>query len=187
LPKIEEIKKIFAADQDIRSFIKAGFIWAKHIIQQNQTDKYSNLFKPRVLVGIHHSDPQWKIALNGIGNIFQKYRTNIREQLFKGPHFGMPVMHNRFNTRLVGYEKGKFLSDRRGSPLIIKLIKSNGKYVPITIKMAGRLLPNDSVIVKEDRTGKKWRASKERQKENPTALDDFLRELTDQGFMEVPL
>jgi len=187
LPKLEDIKKIFVAEQNVQSFIKAGFTWTKNIIQQNQTVKFSNLSEPRILLGINHSETNWKEALNNIGTLYKKYRTDMKGELFNGPHFGMPVMHNRFKTRLVGYQNDKLLSDRRGSPLIIKLLKFNDKYVPSVIKMAGNLLPNSSVIMKEYRSGRNWMTSGESQKEDSKVLDNFLDELISEGFTEVTL
>ena len=121
--KAKDRRKNFILDHDIESFIKHGFSWAKEIIHQNKTSKYSNLSETKVLVGIKHSATHWREALNSIGTTYMKYRTDVKGELFKGPHFGIPVMHSRFSTRLVGYQNDKLLSDRRGSPLVIKLIK----------------------------------------------------------------
>ncbi len=187
LKNIAEIKDIFIPkhDTELKSFIKSGFSWAKEIISQKATDKYSNLAGTRMFLGTLHSGSQWKSALNNIGVIYKDYRSGIKGELFKGPHYGIPVMHSGFKTRLVGYEGSKLLSDRRGSPLIIKLIKHVGTYTPFVIKLGGRLLPGGAQIMKENRAGTRWSATNERQKEDPMEIGVFLDELVEKGFVEI--
>ena len=91
------------------------------------------------------------------------------------------------SSDLVGYQNDKLLSDRRGSPLVIKLIKCSGKYIPTVIKLGGSLLPNGAVIMKENRSGRDWISSRNSRAEDNKILDDFLDELINKGFTEVQL
>lgn len=77
----------------------------------------------------------WQSALNFIGEKFRDFRNENRERIFETPAFGMPVMHNRSDIRLVPYEDTrKRLSDRWASPVIFKVIKGKGEnYFPIVI------------------------------------------------------
>ena len=187
LINIEEIKDIFMPihDTTLKSFIKAGFSWAKGIIGQKATDKYSNLSDTKMFLGTGHSENEWKSALNKIGLIYKDYRTAIKGKLFRGPHYGIPVMHSGFKTRLVGYDDSKLLSERRGSPLIIKLIKHDGTYIPFVIKLGGSLLPEGAYIMKENRAGNRWNATNDTQKEDQKEIDSFLGVLSKKGFAEI--
>jgi CRISPR-associated protein Cmr1 len=187
LTNIDEIKNIFIPNHktSLTYFIKTGFSWAKEIIGQRTTDKYSNLANIKTFLGTGYSEKDWESALNNIGLIYKDYRTDIKSKLFKGPHYGIPVMHSGFKTRLVGYEGNKMLSDRRGSPLIIKLIKHNRTYIPFVIKLGGRLLPKDAYIMKENRIGNRWNATNDKRKEDQKEIDAFLDVLSKKGFAEV--
>lgn len=190
LKNIDEVKNIFIAKDDISltSFIKSGFSWAKKIItvsKTTDTNKYSNLSDTKMFLGIDRSEKHWRSALNNIGLIYKDYRTDIKGKLFKGPHYGIPVMHSGFKTRLVGYEGNKIFSDRRGSPLIIKLIKHAGAYTPFVIKLGGRLLPKSAHIMKENRAGDRWNATSDTQKEDQKEIDAFLNLLSKKGFAEI--
>lgn len=187
LKNIDAIKNIFIPSHktSLISFINSGCSWVKKIIEQKSTDKYSNLADTKMLLGINFSKIDWKAALNSIGLIYKDYRTDIKGKLFKGPHYGMPVMHSKFKTRLVGYKGNKMLSDRRSSPLIIKLIKHNETYIPFVLKLGGRLLPKDAHIIKEVRAGKCWNATNDKQKEDQKEIDAFLGILSKKGFAEI--
>ncbi len=187
LINIEEIKDTFIPihDTTLKPFIKTGFAWAKNIIGQKATDQYSNLTETKMFLGTKHSKKQWKSSLNSIGSIYKNYRTDIKNKLFRGPHYGIPVMHSGFKTRLVGYDGNKLLSERRGSPLIIKLIKHDGRYIPFVIKLGGRLLPKGAYIMKENRAGNRWTATNDTQKENQKEIDSFLDVLSEKEFAEI--
>jgi CRISPR-associated protein Cmr1 len=63
----------------------------------------------------------WIDALNVIGEEYKNFRSNKKKEIFKTAIFGMPVMHNRFSTRLVPYKnRRERLSDRWASPVILK-------------------------------------------------------------------
>ena len=189
--KIDDIKSRFIPGGNIENFIETGFIWSRDIIQANktETDKYSNLSRPRILLGIPHADTKWEKALNNVGDVYKKYRTDKKNELFKGPNFGMPVMHSRFKTRLIaGSQNDHLLSDRRSSPLIIKLIKFREKYFPAVIKLGGNLLPKDCVIMKQERTDRDWKSLGKSKKEDSEVVNDFLNILErGQRYREIKL
>lgn len=186
IPDSEELRRRFIAHDDIQSFMQTGYTWAKDIIEQERTGKYSNLSDSTILIGSAHSNTDWKVALNSIGKIYKEYRSNIKRDLFAGPHFGIPVMHNRFKTRLVGYQNETLLTDRRSSPLIFKLIKFKERYFPIVIKLGGLLLPHGAVIMKEIKKDR-WSASNDNQYEDSSVVDELLDCLIAEGFTEVQL
>ncbi|CUS91253.1 CRISPR-associated protein Cmr1 [Candidatus Kryptonium thompsonii] len=114
----------------------------------------------------------WRDALNVIGERFKNFRNNKEEEIFETPAFGMPVMHNRFSTRLVPYEnRHERLSDRWASPVIFKVIKGKGEnYFPVVIF----LNPGGvNLIGREERVGNDWDNAKEIQKITFKILSSF--------------
>jgi len=95
-----------------------------------------------------------------------------KKKFFETPAFGMPVMHNRFSTRLVPYEnRHERLSDRWASPVIFKVIKGKGEnYFPVVIF----LNPGGvNLIGREERVGNDWDNAKEIQKITFKILSSF--------------
>jgi CRISPR/Cas system CMR-associated protein Cmr1 (group 7 of RAMP superfamily) len=69
--------------------------------------------------------------------------------------FGMPIMHNGFKVRMVPYKDGNRISERRASPLIVKVIKLNKLFFPIIIVLSGEIAPQGTVG-KEEKNNKQW-------------------------------
>lgn len=95
-----------------------------------------------------------------------------------GPNFGFPIVHHNKNNKIImgaaikNNNKPRKFKNRRASPLIFKVIKTNeNNYFPIITWLNGDFLPNNFQIT--DKKGKKWAQP------NSTVIDDFFKELKD--------
>ena len=97
----------------------------------------------------------WKEALEFFGLKFYDYRKNNKSCIWNMSAFGMPIMHNGFKVRMVPYKDGNRISERRASPLIVKVIKLNKLFFPIIIVLSGEIAPQGTVG-KEEKNNKQW-------------------------------
>lgn len=112
--------------------------------------------------GIYLLEPKddWQKALEFIGREYKRERSRIRSQVEKTPNFGFPIQHRKTPTKPkltigsgIPYKENdewkiKGFSDRRSSPLIISLIKTqNDKFFPVALNLTGELLPSGKKIV----------------------------------------
>lgn len=123
--------------------------------------KYSSVIGSSVYL----LDPKddWQSALEVIGGKYKKERNRLKSQVEKTPNFGFPIQHKKTEYRRnltmgggIPYKKNgewkvKDFSDRRSSPLIISLIKTqkdkNDKFFPVALNLTGELLPSGKKIV----------------------------------------
>lgn len=92
--------------------------------------QYSNLSFSRLMVSSQFFD-NWKLALNAIGEELMNFRKENKSKLLELSAFGLPIMHrNRSFQKLKEHQ-------RRASPVIIKLIRLNGKYKWILLRLSG--------------------------------------------------
>ncbi|HWR29216.1 MAG TPA: type III-B CRISPR module RAMP protein Cmr1 [Negativicutes bacterium] len=105
----------------------------------------------------------WKKALEEIGLKFKTVRNRIQSDIGGTPNFGIPIRHKSGLMMIAGitYQdrnsewKAKESSDRRASPLIIKLIKTNDQcFFPIALHLQGELLKDSVKIV--DKKAADW-------------------------------
>lgn len=97
---------------------------------------------------LHVFEPKtnWIQSLEFVGSKFKNVRDSIQHDVGGTPNFGMPIRHKSGLTLIAGTTcnpKGskKKLSERRASPLIIKVIKTkDGCYFPIVLHLQGELL-----------------------------------------------
>ncbi len=140
--------------------------------QSKGTLKYPTLKGAKIIILDPHND--WISALNYLGKFYQEFRIKHKNQIFETASFGMPVIHNRGSIRMVPYGKvrGKYkrLSERLGSSVIFKLIKSKGSYFPVIIKLSGKGV---GYIGKEEKHGRSWYL-KESKKFSEDLIFEFL-------------
>ncbi len=181
--------------EQIKNWFVENLKKIKEIIPSGTTNKYTNLSKCKILIFDAKND--WKEALNFLGEKFKNFRAddNNKRRFFEMGVFGMPVMHNRFTMRLVPYDNnGKRISDRFSSPLIFKVIKSEGLFFPMivrlnsTIEYVGKEIKQE----KEQKQQKKQREQEEKQKwklvdsnsikpVSDTIIEDFINEVSNQA------
>jgi CRISPR-associated protein Cmr1 len=98
----------------------------------------------------------WKKALEDIGSKFKDVRNSIQSDIVGTTNFGIPIRHKSGLTLIVGttYENSehkwiaKKLSERRASPLIIKIIKTEDQcFFPIALHLYGELFPAGKMII----------------------------------------
>ncbi len=120
----------------LRNWIENNLKEIKKIINQSKgTTEYTNL--KNALIQFFEPKNSWEDALNFIGEKFKNFRDKNKNEIFKTPAFGMPIMHEKFSVRIVPYKNNKRVSERWASPLILKIIKSNNDlYFPIIIKLS---------------------------------------------------
>jgi len=171
------LKKRYMPKNNIQSFLTEGYKEAKKTITQYKTNRYSNLSGATIFIGQVHEN--WQKALDSVGMPLMDYRAKKRPDYdifadyltgstnnneLERVKFGLPL-GGRFNNNPavkgrsfnIAPKVGKDFT-RRGSPLIIKVLKNNNSksnkpYVPVLVLLTGVFLPNEvKIIIKE--TGK---------------------------------
>lgn len=103
----------------------------------------------------------WLRALEYIGLRFKKIRGNIKHDVGGTPNFGIPVQHSKKSAKpklmiIAGTASEESadnwrvhkLSERRASPLVIKVIKTkNNLYFPVALHLQGQFLPKGQYIL----------------------------------------
>jgi len=135
---------------------------------KNFCTKYSNLSFSRIIIS-NQTYTDWKTALNDIGKIYSKFRTDHKSDIFDTAVFGLPVMHRNRNVTVKGI-KGKEEFSRRSSPIIFKVIKTGSNFFWDVIRLSGEFLEEGSVI-------KAYRT----QKSDYKLIDEFWNKLKSEG------
>jgi len=142
--KLSEIK----TQSELNQWIEKNFFQIKKTINRahNTSLEYSTL--QNAVLYIFSPQRDWKSALDVIGNPYQRFRNQNKANLFVGPHFGMPVMHQRGKMRLVPYNRdNKRISDRRASPIIFKLIKTQDNvFFPVILWLGGEIISRGKIV-----------------------------------------
>ncbi|WP_041446409.1 type III-B CRISPR module RAMP protein Cmr1 [Pseudothermotoga thermarum] len=160
--------------EELENWYRKNLAEIKKVIQPAKTGRYSNLSKAKIYIA--DPKPTWIDALEEVGIVFKEYRSKNKGKIFDMAAFGMPIHHNQFSVRLVPYDQKGRISDRFASPLIIKIVRSNGKYFPVLIH-----LTVDPIFAgKESKDGKRWMTAtvNERKKLNFSVIDEFTKEFT---------
>lgn len=172
--------------EKIKDWLDKNLNIIKSIVVPQNTNKYSNLKNGRILI----FDPRdsWKGALDFVVKQFKDFRVRNKSNIWNISAFGMPVMHKGFTIRIVPYEKdnkNKYnrISERRASPVIIKVIKAGNSYFPIIVALSGVIVLNGAVgkeISKKRGKEKIWiKAEPNNIKEvNNTKIKEFLDSLS---------
>lgn len=111
---------------------------------QNSANDYSTIstnLNDKILIS-KNAFQNWKDAVNEIGKIYMDFRTNHRNQKLELADFGLPIKN----------VKGIPLN-RRASPLILKVIKSENKFFWCAIRLDGILLPKEAKRVFQSQKG----------------------------------
>ncbi len=158
-------------------WLKKNYIQSKSIINDGKsTNVYSTLMGGKLYV--LEPSQNYFDALNRLGTQYMIHRTTIKNQIFKGPNFGIPVMHNGFHVRLVGYKDDCLLSERRTSPLIFKVIRVNKLFYPIVVWLNGDLLETGAIIEKEEKDSRnKWKGTGQSKSPDKSEVKNFIDSL----------
>ncbi len=139
------------------------------------------------LLYVFEPKTSWMQSLEVVGSKFKNVRDSIKSDVGGTPNFGMPIQHKSGLTLIAGtiYQnhnqewKVNKLSERRASPLIIKVIKTkDGRYFPIVLHLQGVLLRAGQQII--DKKAKELNSAGD-QSMNPDAAyiqTKFLAKLT---------
>ncbi len=159
---------------EITNWIIENFQNAKKIINNDNTwaFSYSNLCFSRFIIS-KNSFNSWIGALNNIGNIYLNFRKMNKNQIFETAVFGLPVMHHGFKIEGKG-------SNRRASPIIIKILNSNGKYWWMVLRFFSEFLTEKEVLAKKIKKGREWEIEKT-QKPDYSLIDEFWQKLKSNG------
>lgn len=137
---------------------------------ENFVTNYSNLSFSRFIIS-NHPINSWVEALNSVGNIFEDFRFGHRNDVFDSAVFGLPVRHG--NKRMtVGAKLNNNEIIRRRSSLIFKILRVEGKYYWLVLRLAGEFLPEGGVL--KDSRGKT-------QKPDYRLIDQFWGKLKEEG------
>lgn len=165
-PNVESYK-------DFGKWIINNFNKTKEIIDRKTSwaFSYSNLCFSRFIISKKSFD-SWEAALNDIGKIYLDFRSKNRHYIFETAAFGLPVMH-----RSCQIEGTKNIT-RRSSPLIIKILSSNGKYWWMVLRLFGEFLQEDVVLLKKTKNKSEKFIS---QKPTYDLIEEFWSELKSNG------
>lgn len=163
---LKELKIDFLAkgkdSSSVSDWLISNFKTASQVVNEgketNFVSEFSNLSISRFIIS-KNSFSDWKEALNDIGGSFQSFRTKNKGDVFGTAVFGLPRKH----IKVKGTSSKNI--QRRSSPLIIKLLKVEGKYYWMALRMAGLFLP-EGVVMKDDN---------ETDKPNYSKFDEFWR------------
>ncbi|RME09845.1 MAG: hypothetical protein D6804_05310 [Aquificota bacterium] len=96
--------------------------------------EYSNLSFSKLLISKSDFD-SWIEALDKVGRHIMEFRKQHKNRLFEMGAFGLPIRHS----------KDQFLkstkSQRRASPLVVKVIRQGDRYRWLMLRLSGRFLP----------------------------------------------
>jgi CRISPR-associated protein Cmr1 len=105
--------------------------------------------------------------------MFKEFRNLHKRDILDTAAFGLPIVHGiRTGERVT--VKGRFNKadiDRRGSPLVFKIIKIKNSYYWFVVRLAGEFLPEGGVI----------KANSDTQKPDYKLLDEFWSKLKNKG------
>lgn len=146
----------------------------KPLLANTSNRSYSILKNSKVYI----FDPRnnWKDALEDIGCPFLCFRNKNQRRIECTPNFGFPIHHRNpgilmgagpENHSKNGNRDGIDFMERRASPLVFKVIRTNGDtYFPVIIWLNGEFIPSDYRIM--DREGGHEKAASEK------IIEDFL-------------
>ncbi len=101
--------------------------------------EYSNLSFSRIIISNQEFN-SWREALNSVGKEFMDFRHSNKSNVFEMSAFGLPIRHG--NNQFVN----STISQRRASPLIIKLLRVKEKYRWIMLRLSGKFLPEGEFV-----------------------------------------
>lgn len=139
----------------------------------NFISDYSTLSFSRIMIS-KNSFNSWIDALNDIGQNYANFRKNHKRDVFGVACFGLPVMH-RNKTKVEGENV-----ERRSSPLILKVIFSEGKYYWMILRLNGKFLKDGEKLALKEKN-EKWKII-ETQKPDFRLIDKFWNELKQYGI-----
>ncbi len=153
--------------EGVASWIKQNFNRVMGIISKDKNTnfvfEYSNLSFSRFIIS-KESFNSWIDALNEIGRIYYDFRFQHRSDIFGTGSFGLPVMHGKKPLESMKH-------NRRASPLIIKVLRSEGKYYWFVLRLFGKFLEEGDVLEFENK----------KQKPDYKLIDKFWNELKRYG------
>ncbi|MEN3039581.1 MAG: type III-B CRISPR module RAMP protein Cmr1, partial [Candidatus Kryptonium sp.] len=115
------------------------FSFVKRDKTRSIANTYSNVSQSRFIIAKNHKG-NWVEALNEIGEMYLFFRKKHRKRVFELGAFGIPVVYSS-RGKLVSTKSG-----RRSSPLIFKVVESEGKYYWMVIRLSGEFLPVDEKL-----------------------------------------
>jgi CRISPR-associated protein Cmr1 len=155
------------------SNLKQCFLIINNGNPKNFCTKYSNLSFSRIIIS-NQLFTDWKAALNDIGKIYAEFRTKHKKEIFDTAVFGLPVMY-RNKTKV----ESKF-SERRGSPLLIKIFQVSKKFYWAVLRLTGEFLQEDNPLALKKKMNNKWEIEKT-QKPDYKLIDEFWNKLKNKG------
>jgi len=163
--------------EDLGKWLKDNLEKCSKFINSNKLKnfctKYSNLSFSRIIIS-NQSFTDWKTALNDIGKIYAGFRTKHKSEIFDTAVFGLPVMH-RNKTKV----ESKF-SERRGSPLLIKIFQLNKNFYWAILRLTGEFLQENNPLALKKKINDKWEIEKT-QKPDYKLIDEFWNDLKNSG------
>ena len=135
-------------------------------IQKSLEQKYLNLSTLNLKVS--NIKNTWDLALKDINNKYKSFRKD--EKILNNASFGLPIIFEDKQQKIEVLTEPK--SDRRASPLIIKVLKVEEKYYWLVLKLDGEFLPKGTKLIKKENGEEKARGDIDE-----GIVDRFIREL----------
>ncbi len=138
--------------EDLVKYIKSNI---NSMINSCSCSSYSVLKNGKIYI----LDPKnnWKDALETTGKPFLSFRKTNKARVTDTPNFGFPIVHKNYPKIIMGAghtnDKGNVVDfiERRASPLIFKVIKTNDMtYFPVIIWLNSELTPSNYSIMSKD-------------------------------------
>ncbi len=153
----------------IANWLRKNFSIAVRILGASNNDfaySYTNFSMSRVIIS-KNSFGKWSDALNDIGIKYMDFRINHRGDVLESAAFGLPIIHSD-GSKVVPFDNNdrKNRSNRRSSPLIFKVLESNGKYYWMITRLSGEFLPKGTVVSVNGNSGRT-------KKVNYSLIDEF--------------
>ncbi|SET12871.1 type III-B CRISPR module RAMP protein Cmr1 [Anaerobranca gottschalkii] len=137
------------SSEELATWLKENFTIIKKIISPSHKSctSYSNLNFSRFIVSSNNFD-SFQEAMADIGARYKDFRFEHKNSISSG-NLGLPVVHGiriKKISKVIG-KKGDIEFCRRASPLILKILNSQGKYYWMALRLTGEFLPKGAQLV----------------------------------------
>ena len=143
---------------------------------------FTSLAGVRVII-LNKPFSRWKDALNEVGSKYEEYRFKRRSYPAVGASFGMPVMHDKGNVKLVPEDAE---GERFASPLHFKVWKAGQFYFAGIVCLHSNLYSSNVKVVRKKRVRDgKWKIEGRPFTASKNDVEDFIKLFPDDQVLEL--
>jgi CRISPR-associated protein Cmr1 len=173
------------AAEELKSFLQTGveIIRPKSITATG----FTSLGRADIVL-VNKTFSTWKDALNEIGAKYEAYRFSIRKKFGAGAAFGMPIMHDSGNMKVVPAIPK---TERFASPLHFKVWKSGDHYFGGFVCLDSNLYSGTVKVAtkrKFPKNGKtKWSGNGESCDVSKSSVNDFIKTFREKEVLQISI